>query len=86
MNHFKTDTATVLLLACTVGGGITEAHVGYALKYVGWTRERFAHVRRGEHTSWNPWHRQFGVDSRLHRAVPFGAAGMAHVSPALRAK
>ena len=86
VNHFKTDTATVLLSACAVGGGITEAHVGYALEYVSWMRERFAHVRRGEHASWNPWHRQFGADSRLHRAVPFGAAGMAHVSPALRAK
>ena len=57
VNHFKTDTATILLSACAVGGGITEAHVGYALEYVSWMRERFAHVRRGEHASWNPWHR-----------------------------
>ena len=51
VNHFRTDTATVLLSACAVGGGITKAHVGYACEYVAWTCERFAQVRRGEHRS-----------------------------------
>ena len=44
VNHFKTDTATVLLSVCTIRGGITEAHMGYALEYVSWMREHFTHV------------------------------------------
>ena len=56
VNHFKTDTTTILLLVCTVRGGITEAHMGYTPEYVSWMCEHFAHVRHSEHTSWNPWH------------------------------
>ena len=56
VNRFKTDTATVLLSVCTIGGGITEAHMGYTLEYISWMCKHFAHVRHSEHVSWNPWH------------------------------
>ena len=86
VNHFKADVATVLLSACAVGGALDESFVGYTSEYVCWMHERFAHSRRGDHKAPSPWHHNFGVDAQMHRAVPFGTAGRAHVSPALRSK
>ena len=86
VNHFKSDVATVLLSACAVGGALDESFVGYAAEYVCWMHERFAHSRRGDHRAPSPWHHNFKTGARMHRAVPFGTAGRAHVSPALRAK
>ena len=84
--HFKADVATVLLSACAVGGALDESFVGYAAEYACWMHERFAHSRRGDHRAPRPWHHNFNTGARMHRAVPFGTAGRAHVSPALRAK
>ena len=49
MNHLKTDVAAVLLSAMAVRGGLSEAHIGYVTEYITWMRERFAHMRQGEH-------------------------------------
>ena len=44
------------------------------------------HTWHGEHAAWNLWWHNFGVDLHLHHPVPFGTAGMAHVSPVLHAE